>query len=426
MSAIDLILMNKQLTDNPVYAYNGNGDRIDLSCQPMIEQPNFLDTVNSDLLTREGKDFERYMFNGVFVPRVTSILDYCIADSKEFLMKWASSLGSRYNSEKHQTLSVGTKIHEAIAEYFTSGTMYCIKNLDNYTKSEIKKGVNNFMTWYNHVTIDLGWSVEIFISEVPLICPWFGGTADAILIINGKRYIVDFKSSKRIYQEYFIQVSAYKWIVDNFYPNYGPIDGVGILRFDKKLDIYEDIFLETSDINDFQFINHCQQIFSLAIHLYYSMNIFKNETYNMIVRKQNKIGSYDMGKEIRIIIAGGRDFNNFDLMCNSVNSIRKNILSVKYKDAVRTCIVSGKAKGADTLGEEYGLKEGLLVYEFPADWVGLGKRAGFIRNETMGNFAIEDDNYGVLIAFWDGQSKGTKHMIDYAYKCNLEVFIINY
>ena len=133
-----------------------------------------------------------------------------------------------------------------------------------------------------------------------------------------------------------------------------------------------------------------------------------------------------MGKEIRIIIAGGRDFNNFDLMCNSVNSLRKNILSVKYKDAVRTCIVSGKAKGADTLGEEYGLKEGLLVYEFPADWVGLGKRAGFIRNETMGNFAIEDDNYGVLIAFWDGQSKGTKHMIDYAYKCNLEVFIINY
>ena len=131
-------------------------------------------------------------------------------------------------------------------------------------------------------------------------------------------------------------------------------------------------------------------------------------------------------KELRIIIAGGRDFNNFNLLFNSVEDIRKNILSKKYKDIDRECIVSGTAKGADSLGEEYANKVGLLVYRFPANWDRHGKRAGFIRNAEMGRFAISDDSYGVLIAFWDGVSRGTKHMIDFATAHGLEVHVINY
>jgi hypothetical protein len=198
---------------------------------------------------------------------------------------------------RDRTLSAGTKAHEVIAEYLTSGTTYTMKNVPRTNRREVKKSVNNFMAWYNHVTLNLGWKVEIFLSEVPLICPWCGGTADAILIINGRKFLVDFKTSKKISPDYFIQVSAYKWILDNFYPQYGPIEGVGILRFDKSADTYEDIFLEMNVPQDAQFILHCQQVFGLALNMFYTMNVITAEANNIRNEKksQSNIGAISEG-----------------------------------------------------------------------------------------------------------------------------------
>ncbi len=73
-------------------------------------------------------------------------------------------------------------------------------------------------------------------------------------------------------------------------------------------------------------------------------------------------------------------------------------------------IVSGRAKGPDTFGEWWALVlNGGNIKFFPADWK-LGSKAGFIRNEQMGDYA------DALIAFWDGKSRGTKHMIEYMMK----------
>jgi len=68
-------------------------------------------------------------------------------------------------------------------------------------------------------------------------------------------------------------------------------------------------------------------------------------------------------------------------------------------------IVSGLAKGPDLFGKWYGEYREIPVKEFPADWENLGRGAGFRRNELMAEYADE------LIAFWDGKSKGTRHMI---------------
>lgn len=86
-------------------------------------------------------------------------------------------------------------------------------------------------------------------------------------------------------------------------------------------------------------------------------------------------------------------------------------------------VVSGKANGIDTLGEEFAAKAGLVVHERPADWDNLdapgarikhnyaGKpynaRAGFDRNKTMG------DEADVLLAVWDMISPGTQQMMSY-------------
>lgn len=285
MSAIDLLVMNKQNSDNPLYIHNDNGDRIDISNQPILQHPNLVDSfksytnnVNTSTLNK------RYMYNGIPVPRVTNILEYC-SGSNEYLMKWAAGLGEEYSYEKQRTLDIGSKVHEAIEEYLTSQTTYSIRNLSSEIKSEVITALNNFYSWYFKVTNRLKWNIEVFACEIPLISPWFGGTADAIIVINEKRYVVDFKTSKKLTLEYFIQVSIYKWIIDNFYPEYGTIDGVGLIRFDKISETHEDIFLDISNQNDLNFICHCQQIFSLALNLYYSM---KSTEVDMNTIKKNK------------------------------------------------------------------------------------------------------------------------------------------
>ena len=102
-----------------------------------------------------------------------------------------------------------------------------------------------------------------------------------------------------------------------------------------------------------------------------------------------------MADELRIIIAGSRNFNDYEFLKREVLNI------VKYdnrpKEYVK--IISGCARGADTLGERFAKEFGLEVKKFPADWDGLGKRAGYVRNAEMAKFAVEDGNYGVLIAF---------------------------
>lgn len=130
-------------------------------------------------------------------------------------------------------------------------------------------------------------------------------------------------------------------------------------------------------------------------------------------------------KELRVIIAGSRDFDDFPKLMNSCIDILFKITE-QYNDLNKIRIISGAARGADRLGEQYAKIAGYEVSRFVPDWDGLGKRAGYVRNAEMAKYAIADGNYGVLIAFWDGKSKGTKHMIDLAEKNGLEVHIVRF
>jgi hypothetical protein len=117
---------------------------------------------------------------------------------------------------------------------------------------------------------------------------------------------------------------------------------------------------------------------------------------------------------------------------------RKGVTYEHIQEAMRLCgfspteIVSGVAKGADSFGEQYAHEHGIPVKQFPADWKNIshpdavirtgayGKYdmlAGIRRNHQMGDYA------DALVAIWDGQSRGTKDMIDYATKKGLNVFV---
>lgn len=113
---------------------------------------------------------------------------------------------------------------------------------------------------------------------------------------------------------------------------------------------------------------------------------------------------------MKVIIAGSRYFNNYELLRQYVDHILQN---VSQKESIE--IVSGGAKGADELGERYAIERGYKITRFPAEWNKYGRAAGPKRNEQMGDYA------DALIAFLDGESRGTKHMIEYAKKKNLLV-----
>lgn len=117
----------------------------------------------------------------------------------------------------------------------------------------------------------------------------------------------------------------------------------------------------------------------------------------------------------KVIIAGTRSFADYSLLRSSCDKY----LSQKGQthDIV---IVSGMAKGADRLGEQYARERGYQVQQFPADWEKNGRAAGYMRNADMANYS------DALIAFWDGQSKGTQNMIETARKKGLAVRVINY
>lgn len=112
---------------------------------------------------------------------------------------------------------------------------------------------------------------------------------------------------------------------------------------------------------------------------------------------------------MRVIIAGSRD----------IDDIFEVLEAIKLSGFTITRVVCGKAKGIDTLGEEYAIFNDIPVDYWPANWQLHGKAAGAIRNEQMAR------NADALIAVWDGRSPGTKNMIKIAKALGLKVYIHN-
>ena len=104
---------------------------------------------------------------------------------------------------------------------------------------------------------------------------------------------------------------------------------------------------------------------------------------------------------MKIAIVGGRDFNDYELLCMWACTIDE------FSPMPHT-IVSGGAKGADTLGAKFADDNKLSKEIFLPNWKELGKSAGFIRNQQI------VDACDIVLAFWDGKSKGTKDTINRA------------
>lgn len=125
---------------------------------------------------------------------------------------------------------------------------------------------------------------------------------------------------------------------------------------------------------------------------------------------QEHNGVFELG--MKLIIAGSRGITDYAVVLKAMQ------LS-GFRPSV---IVSGAARGVDLLGERYAKEHDILIDRYPVtknDWEILGKKAGYLRNKRMAESA------NALVAIWDGESKGTLHMINIMKAKNLPIFVYN-
>lgn len=111
---------------------------------------------------------------------------------------------------------------------------------------------------------------------------------------------------------------------------------------------------------------------------------------------------------MKVAVIGSRTFNDYELLRQTLSKLEI------------TLVVSGGAKGADSLGEEYANANNIPTKIFLPDWDKYGKSAGMLRNSDIINEAE------IVVAFWDGESKGCKDAIAKANKLNKKVLIISF
>lgn len=112
---------------------------------------------------------------------------------------------------------------------------------------------------------------------------------------------------------------------------------------------------------------------------------------------------------MKVAVVGGRDFADTKLLADTLDQVRS-----------FDCLVSGKARGADSLAESYADLWNIPKIIHVPEWKKYGKGAAFIRNQLI----IDDAD--IVVAFWDGKSKGTKDSIDRADKKGVPVIIVRY
>ena len=190
-----------------------------------------------------------YELNGIQYPSVTSIIGQL---EKPALIAWASNCAVDYVAENIKAIQnpagphvvdhilrdarqafrnagdkakdIGTITHDAIEQYVKAG----VDSSESYPE-QVQNSLLAFYDWEqkNHVV----WEE----SELTLfnIEKGYSGTCDAVATVNGVRYLVDFKTSKAVYDEYRLQLAAYRAAYNLMYPD-RPLDHVAVLRLDKE------------------------------------------------------------------------------------------------------------------------------------------------------------------------------------------------
>ena len=216
-----------------------------------------------------------YTYNGIIVPRVTKILSKCI--HSDSLMYWANSLGFKrqsYSKTLETAANIGHHAHENIDKFLIDDTYEAIESSIPY---QSYNAYQSFLKWF--ATVNTIASVKVIFHEKQLTCKYFGGTLDGLYEINGKIYLVDYKTSNHITFKYCLQLAAYRYMLRN---ELGiEIDGCIILQLAKEEVSYNEFVLNFNNIDHLNFINDCELTFLSLVFAYFNINKIENDYKNI-------------------------------------------------------------------------------------------------------------------------------------------------
>ena len=180
------------------------------------------------------EDAHSYKVDGVKVPSVTRIVDACFPKN---LTEWAVGVGEEeYRRITDEALEIGNETHKNIESIIKGEVYLSVKNEGSCNS------INAFDEWRDEL------NPEWLDAERKIYCDRFkyAGTVDAVAKINGRVCVIDFKTSKKIYKPYHLQVTAYAQAIKR-------IDGLRqwplgmILRLDKETGLYQQKVFEPKD-----------------------------------------------------------------------------------------------------------------------------------------------------------------------------------
>ncbi len=203
------------------------------------------------------KAHTRYLLeSGESAVGVTTVLNIL---NKPALVKWANNLGLQgidSSKARDQAADIGTIAHIMILAELTNTKA----ELDEYSNADIKTAENSLKSFHE-------WRKEhelkVILTETPLVSDKYayGGTPDCLAYINGELELLDFKTSKAIWNNYYYQIAAYRQLlIEHGYPE---LNRARILRISKDDNAGFEDQLITSFDDEFKLFHHCLAIYYL-------------------------------------------------------------------------------------------------------------------------------------------------------------------
>lgn len=222
-----------------------------------------------------------YYYNNIPVPRVTVILDQMLHE--DGLMGWSNYIGyykkQKYKEVLERSSEIGTCVHESIESYIQNNIPLDI----NIIKKELAKEVNSaYQAFLSYWNILMQNNVKVLMQEQKLICQYFGGTLDLLVEINGKIYLIDFKTSNHLNYKYFYQIAAYRYMLRILYNI--EIDGCIVLILSKTTSMFEENILHMEIPEHKKYLDDCERTFLSLVYSYYNRQYTYNQ-FNSIFKR---------------------------------------------------------------------------------------------------------------------------------------------
>ena len=252
----------------------------------MILENKVVKNILDNLSKVEVQSRDTYKIDDKRVPRVTEILSAMLHE--ESLMSWANSLGWKrigYRSFLNEAAEKGTFSHLAIDKYIKNGDVnieeFNIKN--PIVLNSVESCLDAFKKWWKKIHL-LYKDIEVIYLEETLIHPYFGGTCDCLLKVDGSYWLVDFKTSNHMNYNYSLQLAAYKFLLKELKDI--DVEKLIVLKLDKFTSEYCTYELDVKNNDHLEFIKDCEQTF-LLLAAAYRMRLYTTEKYYNIYNIEN-------------------------------------------------------------------------------------------------------------------------------------------